>query len=137
MVCWGTSGVVTASHRTTSHGTLADMPLGQQSGPPASPKQIAYIKALVKKAGHEDLKSARREYGLTQRQSNGTFTSREASELIDRLKGVEPRDRDTSSGRDDELDTADPRTDVLRGMPAGLLAAELARRGWSVTSPDQ
>ncbi|MEY2571473.1 MAG: hypothetical protein QOE63_1823, partial [Acidimicrobiaceae bacterium] len=33
----------------------------------------------------------------------------------------------------DRLDAE--REQVLRGMPAGLLASELERRGWTVTAP--
>ena len=72
------------------HGTLGEMAFGQQSGPPASPKQIAYLKSLLQAAGHDDFRTARHEFGLTQRQAGGKFTTGEASALIDRLTGVEP-----------------------------------------------
>jgi hypothetical protein len=121
------------------------MSFGQQSGPPASPKQIAYLKSLLRAAGHDDFRSARHSYGLTQRQAGGKFTSREASQLIDRLTGVEPEpardegpagDPDATSSQvsgPDPLDST--RRDLLRGMPAELLADELARRGWTTMPP--
>ena len=120
------------------------MSFGQQSGPPASPKQLAYLKSLLAKAGHDDFRTARREYGLTQRQSGGKFTSREASALIDRLLGNEPSDPPSVTGRAAARDEAEEvasdeltrtRTAMLTGIPADLLAAELERRGWTVTPP--
>jgi len=109
---------------------------GQQAGPPASEKQKAYLLALVKKAGHEGFRDARGPLGLTQRQAGGRFTRREASELIDRLLGEDGGD-DGPSGEaisaEQRLD--DEREQLLRGMPAGLLAGELERRGWTCTRP--
>ena len=116
------------------------MAFGENSGPPASVKQLSYLKSLLKAAGHDDFRSARREYGLTQRQAGGKFTSREASALIDRLTGVEPSEPPSVLGRGDvappPVDAADPRAHLLRGLPASLLADELERRGWTVSPPD-
>jgi hypothetical protein len=119
------------------------MGFAQQSGPPASPKQMAYLKALLVKAGHDDFRTARHEYGLTQRQGGGKFTSKEASALIDRLNGIEPPEPPVQVGRSaepvDRADRADELTgtrgDLRRGMPGRLTAAELERRGWNVTPP--
>jgi hypothetical protein len=61
------------------------MPFGQQSGPPASAKQVDYLKALVQKAGHADFRDARGPLSLTQRQAAGKFTRQEASALIEQL----------------------------------------------------
>ncbi len=124
------------------------MSFGQQSGPPASAKQVAYLKSLLQKAGFDDFRSARHTYGLTQRQAGGKFTSREASALIDQLLGNDP----TADGDGDgdgaptlpmsgervraESVQADARADLLRGFPAEVLAAELERRGWQVTPPE-
>lgn len=120
-------------------GQTRAMGFAQQSGPPASPKQMAYLKALLVKAGHDDFRTARHEYGLTQRQGGGKFTSKEASALIDRLNGIEPTEPVDRADRDERADRADELTDtrgeLLRGMPAGLIAAELERRGWKVTPP--
>jgi hypothetical protein len=101
---------------------------GQSSGPPASAKQVKYLESLLAKAGYTSWKDARRPLGLTQRQAGGRFTSPEASALIDRLLAgdVDPQPAP---------DPADARVDVLRGMPADLLAAELRRRGWTVDPP--
>ncbi|HRE00205.1 MAG TPA: uroporphyrinogen decarboxylase family protein, partial [Ilumatobacteraceae bacterium] len=60
------------------------MAFGQQSGPPASAKQIAYLQALLDAAGYT-FATARHQYGLTQRQARGKFSVSEASALIDRL----------------------------------------------------
>jgi hypothetical protein len=113
---------------------------GKQSGPPASAKQVQYLLALVKKAGHDDFRDARGPLQLTQRQAGGKFTRDEASTLIDLLlqgdsaagseAGQPAFERETAA---DRLDAE--REQVLRGMPAGLLASELERRGWTVTAP--
>lgn len=100
------------------------MAFGQSSGPPASRKQVDYLESLVAKAGFTSWKDARRPLGLTQRQAGGRFTSQEASALIDRLLAgdVEPPE-------------PDERSDLVRGLPADVLAAELERRGWTVNPP--
>ena len=113
------------------------MAFDQRSAPPASTKQMSYLRALLKAAGHDDFRTARREYGLTQRQAGGKFTTREASALIDRLLGNEPqagteREGDRDGDREPERDRS---AGLLRGLPADLLADELRRRGWSVSPP--
>ena len=70
------------------------MSFGQQSGPPASAKQVEYLKALVRRAGHTDFRDARRPLSLTQRQAGGKFTRAEASALIDRLLAQSDTDQD-------------------------------------------
>lgn len=120
------------------------MAFGQPSGPPASQKQVALLRSLLEAAGHDDFRTARHEFGLTQRQAGGKFTISEASELIDRLEGNGPSEPppafgrsteviDRSVGRADEL--ALSQATMLRGMPAGLLATELERRNWVVIPP--
>jgi hypothetical protein len=131
------------------------MSFGQTSGPPASSKQVDYLLALVKKAGHDGFRDARGPLGLTQRQGNGKFTRTEASALIDRLLEESGEGGSGGSGGSgdgglfggggsrggDLVPTAAERreaeqAEVLRGMPAGLLAAELERRGWAVSRPE-
>ena len=116
-----------------------------QSGPPASTKQVQYLQSLLKKAGYDSFREARHPLGLTQRQSSGKFTKNEASTLIDQL--VNGGSADGADGQLDgqmaltgeEISAADrleaERIEIIRGMPAGLLAAELERRGWSCESP--
>lgn len=119
------------------------MTFGRQSGPPASARQLDYLRALVERAGHAGWRDARGPLGLTQRQAGGRFTRDEASALIDRLlKGDDGDPHGPGGGvtADDGPDSAADRlaaeqATILRGMPAGLLAAELERRGWRVTSP--
>ncbi len=97
---------------------------------------MQYLLSLVKKDGHEGFRDARRPLGLTQRQGGGKFTTREASELIDRLLGKTDEETDGAVGAvDSSFQRDDPRIDLLRGFPADLLAAELERRGWSATPP--
>jgi hypothetical protein len=122
------------------------MSFGRQSGPPASSKQVGYLLSLVEKAGHTGFRDARGPLGLTQRQAGGKFTKSEASALIDRLLNGEGAAGDDDGSGDEaraaaaEYDSAAERLEaeqasILRGMPAGLMAAELERRGWTVTSP--
>ena len=121
------------------------MAFGQQSGPPATARQVRQLTELVVAAGHTDLRDARGPLGLTQRQAGGRFTREEADDLIARLEAeaeaeveadtVAPRDRAaaTSAARFDRREAQ--RRQALAGMPAEALAAELQRRGWVVLEP--
>jgi len=106
------------------------MSFGKQSGPPASAKQVQYLLALIQKQGHADFRDARHPLGLTQRQAAGKFTIGEASALIGTLVNGEPAELPIASGRLD-----DERIDIVRGLPAEVMAAELDRRGWDVSPP--
>jgi len=111
-----------------------------QSAPPATPKQVQYLLSLVQKAGHASFREARHPLGLTQRQASGKFSRSEASALIDQLLGGDAdspfADANTSGETISAADRLDhERAQVLRGMPAGLLAAELESRGWQVAPP--
>jgi hypothetical protein len=105
-----------------------------QQGPPASAKQIAYIEALLRKAGYDDFRSARTEYRLTQRQARGKFTKTEASALIDRLTSTDPENPTVSETQEPE-NVESAQGLLVRGFPADVLADELRRRGWTVTAP--
>ena len=65
------------------------MTFGQQSGPPASPRQVQQLLALLKDAGHTDFRDARGPMGFTQRQAGGKFTRDEAAAFIDQLQDKE------------------------------------------------
>lgn len=105
-----------------------------QQGPPASAKQVAYIQALMRKAGYDDFRSAQTEYRLTPRQSRGKFTKTEASAMIDRLTSTDDDNPTVSvSEEPDSLDSAQAL--LIRGFPADVLADELRRRGWTVSEP--
>jgi hypothetical protein len=118
-----------------------------QSAPSASPKQIAYLLSLVKQAGHDGFRDGRGPLGLTQRQAAGKFSKSEASTLIDLLLNGETSDGDDDGGGANGASAisgerisaterlALDRADLLRGMPAELLAGELERRGWAVSAP--
>ena len=117
------------------------MAFGQQSGPPASTKQVAYLLSLLNADGY-DFATGRHHYGLTQRQSRGKFTIGEASELIDRLLAKANGDEsgDTTLFDDPVAVNAQEKIDtqrgaLLRGIPAEVLADELERRGWAVIPP--
>jgi hypothetical protein len=117
------------------------MAFGQQSGPPATHKQLQYLESLVRKAGHDGFRDARYPLGLTQRQAAGKFTRDEASALIDQLLEADPeREAPIGGGASTAQRLADDRREaeqirVVADLPAALLADELRRRGWTVTEP--
>lgn len=120
-------------------GTLRQVTFGQ-TGPPASPRQVGYLKDLLVKAGYPSFRDARRPLGLTQRQGSGKFTKAEASALIDSLLNPTADEGDDSEPTPEQRAAADAlehdQAVLLRGMPAHLLAAELERRGWGVFAPE-
>lgn len=113
------------------------MAFGQQSGPPASAKQVKDLLGLLQDAGHDDFRDARGPMGFTQRQAAGKFTRDEADGFIDQLEGEaqapgldgEPAVAPTPAPR---LTAADR---TIRALPDAALAAELQRRGWVVMEP--
>ena len=108
------------------------MAFGQQSGPPASAKQVRDLLELLHDAGHTDFRDARGPMGFTQRQAGGKFTRDEADEFIGRLQDAEPFDADATSTPRPRLSATEQ---SLRRLPAEQLAAELQRRGWVVMEP--
>lgn len=104
------------------------MAFGQQSGPPATHRQVQQLQALLVAAGHSDFRDARGPLGLTQRQAGGKFTRDEADHLIEQLEAEAER---TGDG---EADPGVP-DDRLRDISDATLAAELQRRGWVVLQP--
>jgi hypothetical protein len=108
------------------------MAFGQQTGPPASARQLQELLALLQDAGHTDFRDARGPMGFTQRQAAGRFTRDEATAFIDRLQDVElDRSAPGAAGTPGQSAAAQ----LLRHMPAEQLAAELKRRGWTLTKP--
>jgi hypothetical protein len=112
------------------------MAFGQQSGPPATAKQVNELLDLLQQAGHSDFRDARGPMGFTQRQANGKFTRDEASAFIEQLQGEAEGGAESPAA-----DTAAPPARLteaeraLRRIPAETLAAELQRRGWVVLEP--
>jgi hypothetical protein len=102
-------------------------------GPPASPKQISYLLVLLEKAGYASFRDARTPLGLTQRQGSGKFSVAEASALIDRLVNGEAPSVDEAVQDERILQS---QATLLRGIPAQLMADELAQRGWTVAPPE-
>lgn len=119
------------------------MAFGQQSGPPATARQVRQLTELVVAAGHTDLRDARGPLGLTQRQAGGRFTREEADDLIARLQSEAEGSAATAVPSDPGSVASVARFDrreaqrrqVLSAMPAEALAAELQRRGWVVLEP--
>ncbi len=102
------------------------MAFGQQSGPPASARQVQDLLALLQAAGHVDFRDARGPMGFTQRQGAGKFTRDEAAAFIEQLQDgapVEPAVRLSAAER------------AVQQLSTEVLAAELQRRGWIVAEP--
>jgi hypothetical protein len=108
------------------------MAFGQQSGPPASAKQVRELLALLKDAGHTDFRDARGPMGLSQRQAAGKFTRDEAAAFIARLQGNELDGIAIATVPAARLSA---QQQLMRHLPAEQLAVELRRRGWTVTEP--
>ena len=108
------------------------MAFGQQHGPPATARQVRDLLGLIQDAGHTDFRDARGPMGFTQRQAGGKFTRDEADAFIDRLER-EAHEGAPVPPASTPRETAAERQ--LRDVPAGLLAAELQRRGWIVVEP--
>lgn len=108
------------------------MAFGQPGGPPASSSQVRELLALLVDAGYAGFRDARGPMGFSQLQGNGKFTRDEAQEYIDRLQEV------ASGGGAAPVPAAGESrltgsVALVREMPAEVLAAELRRRGWTVT----
>jgi hypothetical protein len=109
------------------------MAFGQQSGPPATAKQVSELLDLLHEAGHSDFRDARGPMGFTQRQAAGKFTREEADTFIGQLQDGEPPEGPSSPAAVAPRLTAAERT--VRDVPTPVLAAELQRRGWIVVEP--
>jgi len=108
------------------------MAFGQQSGPPASARQVNELLGLLQQAGHTDFRDARGPMGFTQRQAAGRFTRDEAAAFIEQLELSEPEVPVLPSSPDLEMSAEEQTT---RHVPTEHLAAELRRRGWTVIEP--
>lgn len=107
------------------------MAFGQQSGPPASAKQVRDLLELLKAAGHSDFRDARGPMGFTQRQAGGKFSRDEATEFITQLEGAE------SDGSAASVPTwrQSAQEQLLSSLASEQLAEELRRRGWTAIEP--
>ncbi len=120
------------------------MAFGQQTGPPASAKQVDELALLFEQAGFASFREARHIFGLTQRQAAGKFTRGEAIELIERLQPGSDGGSDSSDAppvepapvaRRQADRQADRQAELLAKVPADDLADELVRRGWICMPP--
>jgi hypothetical protein len=108
------------------------MAFGQQSGPPASSRQVYELLTLLQGAGHRDFRDARGPMGFTQRQAAGRFTRDEAAAFIERLHDAE---LDPEKPVEAPVWQQSAQGQLLRRMATEQLAAELRRRGWMVIEP--
>jgi hypothetical protein len=109
------------------------MSFGQQSGPPASAKQLEQLRVLLRDAGHSDFRDARGPMGFTQRQAGGKFTRDEADAFIDQLQQAEHETEAPIPVQ--PAPRLSPAERTLSAVPTAQLAAELQRRGWVVMEP--
>jgi hypothetical protein len=116
------------------------MAFGQQSGPPATAKQLHQLLELLNAAGHVDFRDARGPLGFTQRQAAGKFTRDEADGFIERLE-VDAELLDAAAPDGSTAPVPEPVTRLsavertARSLSTEALAAELQRRGWIVVEP--
>jgi len=108
------------------------MAFGQQSGPPASAKQVRELLALLNDAGHTDFRDARGPMGFTQRQAAGKFARDEASAFIAQLLDAES---DGSTPPAIPAWRQSAQEQMMSRLPSEQLADELRRRGWTATEP--
>lgn len=111
------------------------MAFGQQSGPPATNKQLDELLNLLADAGYTDFKDARYPMDFTQRQAAGKFSRDEADEYIARLQDQADSGDDSSAAPVARTVRLSPAEQALQKFPAAELAAELQRRGWIVAEP--
>ena len=109
------------------------MAFGQQSGPPASNREVQELLALLQDAGHSDFKDARGPMGFTQRQAGGKFTRDEVTAFIEQLQGAVETGEPIVANKPAVRITAAEQ--ALRKATPEQLAAELQRRGWIVLEP--
>jgi hypothetical protein len=126
------------------------MAFGQQAGPPATGRQVQELLQLLHSAGHVDFRDARGPMGFTQRQAGGKFTRDEAEAFIGRLQEAESQQAESQQAESPEAELPQRATPTplararARPTPPGgslsavdtpRLAAELRRRGWTVSEP--
>jgi hypothetical protein len=124
------------------------MAFGQQSGPPATHRQVNELLGLLQQAGHSDFRDARGPMGFTQRQAGGKFTRDEADAFIEQLQAEidesEPAEEPAAAPKAVAATSRQPAANAtrltaadraVRAFPAEQLAAELQRRGWIVVEP--
>ena len=120
------------------------MAFGQSAGPPASPKRVAELAAVLEARGFDSFREARHPIGLTQRQAAGRFTNAEVGELLARLEsepgnGGEPAGGESVGGEP----TAAPvdrrrrsqQEELVVRLDADVMATELVNRGWCCIPP--
>src|SRR5580700_3949588 len=100
------------------------MAFGQQSGPPASAKQVRELLDLLKGAGHSDFRDARGPMAFTQRQAAGKFSRDEAAAFIVRLLDAESDRRSVIAAPTWRQSTQEQ---MLSSLPTEQLAGELRR----------
>jgi hypothetical protein len=129
------------------------MAFGQQSGRPATARQLQELLALLQAAGYSDFRDARGPLGFTQRQGGGKFNSDEADAFIEQLQAAAEATTDEAPAPPAPVKRAAPKAtaakpvaatqrsaltaneQAIRRIPTEQLAAELQRRGWIVVEP--
>jgi hypothetical protein len=103
------------------------MAFGQQSGPPASHRQVQTLLELLADAGHSDFRDARGPMGFTQRQAGGKFTVEEAQAFIDQLEAA-AHEAEAPPAPTSRAGAASPRTAASKAAPRPGAAASQPQR---------
>ncbi|MCY7299454.1 MAG: hypothetical protein LH616_09620 [Ilumatobacteraceae bacterium] len=118
------------------------MAFGQQSGPPATAKQVQELLSLLHDAGHSDFRDARGPMGFTQRQAGGKFSRDEVDAFIEQLQNEAEQQAQepaiaapVAAAKPAPKARATAASTALTKIPTPQLAAELQRRGWIVVEP--
>jgi hypothetical protein len=112
------------------------MAFGQPAGPPAGGRQVQELLSLLQDAGHADFRDARGPMGFTQRQAAGKFTRQEVEAFIEQLQNAEDEVSPPGAPDTERIPTRTSAAEkLLQTMPTAELAAELRRRGWTVSEP--
>ena len=122
------SWIVLGSYLVTLPAAASEMAFGQQSGPPASSRQVRELLTLFERPDIATFGTPRGPMGFTQRQAAGRPARQEAEAFIDRL-----HDPDPGTPAEVPVWRHSAQEQLLRRIPAERLAVELRHRGWVVT----
>ena len=113
------------------------MAFGQASGPPANPRRVAELAALLAEQGYDSFREARHPFGLTQRQAAGRFTTAEVDELIDALQvgGDDGAPATSTTAAPADARRRARQEELVVTLDAEVMATELVNRGWCCIAP--
>src|SRR5215207_4594642 len=113
------------------------MAFGQAAGPPANPRRVAELAALLAAQGYDSFREARHPFGLTQRQAGGKFTNAEVDQLIEALQAAGDDAEEVAPATPAPVDARrrSRQEELAVTLDAEVLATELVNRGWCCIAP--